>query len=189
MRHHTTRNLTAGLLAAGLLLGTAPAALAGMVEREQWSFSESFTDDFCGLDAEFEVEAHGQYMIRADKPGSSAFLFSNVFEWRDVITNPETGAWIVIRGRENHREVKATHVEGDIYRFRVQLAGQHFVIENSDGEVVYRNRGLLVFDQLFDTLGDDEPGGEELSWELVEMRGHPGYLDDICPLALDLLQP
>jgi hypothetical protein len=94
---------------------------------------------------------------------------------------------MVIRGKGNFREVKATHVEGDIYRFRVQLAGQPFVIESGAGDVVYRERGLLVFDVLFDTFGDDEPGGEELSFDLVGVRGYSGFIDDLCPLVTELI--
>jgi hypothetical protein len=181
------RTLIVAALVAGMSIAAMAPAMARIVEHEPYSFTETFTEEFCGIEAEFDVEASGRFMIRADRPGSTAFLFSNLFEYREIITNPETGAWLVIRGKGNFREIKATRVEGDVYRFRAQTAGQHFVIEDRHGKVVYRDRGLLVFEILFDTLGDDEPGGEELSFELVEIRGHPGYLDDICPLALDLI--
>jgi hypothetical protein len=186
MRHRMARTLIVATLVAGMSIAST-SAMARIVERERWSFTDSFTEEFCGIEADFDVEASGLFMIRADRPGSTAFLASNVFEYREVITNPATEEWLVIRGKGNFREVTATQVNGDIYRFRAQTAGQHFVIEDRYGKVVYRDRGLLVFEILFDTLGDDEPGGEELSFELVEMRGHPGYLDDICPLALDLI--
>lgn len=187
MRQRMARTMIVAALVAGMSIASTSAALARIVERERYSIEDSFTDEFCGIKAEFDVEGSGLFMIRADRTGSTAFLASDRYEYRDVITNPETGEWLVIRGRANFREVKATQVEGDIYRFRAQTAGQHFVIEDRDGNVVYRDRGLLVFEILFDTLGDDVPGGEVLSFELVEIRGHPGYLDDICPLALDLI--
>jgi hypothetical protein len=187
MRHPTARTTVVAALVTMMLLASTAAATARIVERERWSFDESFDEEFCGIDTEVDVAGSGLFMLRADRPGSTAFLVSNVFEYRETITNPATGEWLVIRGKVNFRDVKATHVEGDIYRFRAQTAGQHFVIEDRHGKVVYRDRGLLVFEVLFDTLGDDEPGGEELSFELVEMRGHPGYLDDICDLALDLI--
>jgi hypothetical protein len=183
----TKRTLIVAALVAGMSIATMPTAMSKIVEREPWSFADSFTDEFCGIETHFDVEGSGLVMIRADRPGSTAFLLSNLFEYREVITNPETGASLVTRGKGNFREVRATQVESDLYRIRAQTAGQHFVIEDSNGNVVYRDRGLLVFEILFDTLGDDEPGGQELSFELVEMRGHPGYLDDICPLALDLI--
>jgi hypothetical protein len=187
MRHRMARTLIVAALVAGMSIASTSTSMARIVEREEYSFTESFTEKFCGIEAEFDVEARGRIMIRADRPGSTAFLLSNIFEYREVITNPDTGNWLVIRGKGNFREVRATHLEGDIYHLRAQTAGQHFVIENQNGSVVYRDQGLLEFEIVFDTLGDDEPGGQELSFELVEMRGHPGYLDDICPLALELI--
>lgn len=187
MKHRLARTAMAAALITTLSVAPATMALAQVVERERWSFRDSYTDEICGMEVEIDEEASGLFMIRADRPGSTAFFASNLFEYREVITNPATGAWLVVRGRGNFREVTATQVEGDVYRFRAQTAGQHFVIEDQNGKAVYRDRGLLVFEILFDTFGDDQPGGEELSFELVAMRGHPGYLDDICPIALDLL--
>jgi hypothetical protein len=187
MRHRVARTPIVAALVAAMSIASASAATSRIVERERYSYADSFSDEFCGIEVEVDVEGSGLFMIRADRPGSTAFLASNVFEYRDVITNPVTGEWLVLRGKGNFREVRATQVEGDVYRFRAQTAGQHFVIEDRNGDVVYRDRGLLVFEILFDTLGDDQPGGEELSFELVEIRGHPGYLDDICPLVVDLI--
>jgi hypothetical protein len=187
MRHSMARTLIVASLVAGMSIASMSTSMAQIVERERWSIADSFTEEFCGIEADFDVEGSGLFMIRADRAGSTAFLSSNLFEYRETITNPATGASLVIRGKVHFREVKATQVAGDIYRFRAQTAGQHFVIEDQDGKVVYRDRGLLVFEIVFDTFGDDVPGGEELSFELVEMRGHPGFLENICPLALDLI--
>jgi hypothetical protein len=45
------------------------------------------------------------------------------------------------------------------------------VVEDSDGNVVLRDRGRLTFRALFDTLGDGEPGGELLEQELTSQPG------------------
>lgn len=55
-----------------------------------------------------------------------------------------------------------THVEGTIFKFTFVETGQAFVVEDSDGGVVARNRGALRVTYLFDTLGDGEPGGVSL---------------------------
>jgi hypothetical protein len=183
-----TRTVTAGLLAAGLLLASAPTASAQGVEREPWVYADTFTEDLCGTEVVIDVEAQGTFTIRQQRPGSPAFLAANVSQFREVITDPETGTWFVIRGRESAREVTATHIEGDVYLFRQHFAGQRFVIEDRHGKVVYRDRGLVVADLVFDTLGDDAAGGVELSFEIVERRGHPGYLEDICPIVQELLR-
>jgi hypothetical protein len=49
---------------------------------------------------------------------------------------------------------------GSIFEFRFVEAGQPFVVEDSDGNVVARNSGSVHGRYLFDTGGDDEPGGE-----------------------------
>jgi hypothetical protein len=189
MRYRLARTMTVAALVAGMSIASMPTALARIVDRERWSFADSYTDELCGIDVQIDEAASGLFMIRSGRPGSTAFLASNIFEYREVITNQDTGDWLVVRGQGNFREVKATHVEGDVYRFRAQTAGQHFVVEDQSGKVVYRERGLLVFEILFDTLGDDEPGGVEESFELVEVRGHPGLFDgdQLCDLALDLI--
>jgi hypothetical protein len=66
----------------------------------------------------------------------------------------------VVRGRLTFNEVGATRVEGSIFEFRTVEAGQPFVVEDSDGNLVARNRGSVHIRYLFDTQGDDEPGGE-----------------------------
>lgn len=44
------------------------------------------------------------------------------------------------------------HVEGNIWEFTAQYVGQPFVIENSQGEVVLRDRGRTTSRSPFDTL-------------------------------------
>ena len=65
-----------------------------------------------------------------DKSGE-AFLQEAAFSFRDVITNPETGRWFVVRGHSQAHEIKATHVEGTVYEFVAIQAGQPYVIEDS----------------------------------------------------------
>lgn len=117
-------------------------------------------------------------------------MFSDNFEYHEVLTNHETGEWFVVRGHSVFREIKATHVEGDVYTFRAHEAGQPFVVENSDGRVVLRDRGLIVREALFDTLGDSEPGGVILDVAVQAVRGpHPGFAEDFdfCALAQELI--
>ena len=77
------------------------------------------------------------------------------FAYTETWLNPATGEWFVIRGHLLVNEVEATHVEGSIFLFRFVEAGQPFVVEDSDGNVVERNTGLVHGTYLFDTLGDD----------------------------------
>jgi hypothetical protein len=49
------------------------------------------------------------------------------FNYRDVLTNPATGAWFVVRGHGLFKEMTAGHVEGDMWEFTAQEVGQAFV--------------------------------------------------------------
>ena len=87
-------------------------------------------------------------------------MFKDVFHYREVWTNPDTGQWFVIRGHGLFREIRATQVEGTVYEFVAVEAGQPFVIEDAEGNVIVRDRGVIRHTILFDTLGDGQPGGE-----------------------------
>ena len=51
-----------------------------------------------------------------------------------------------------------------------------------------RTRGTIVGRQLFDTLGDSQPGGTPLSFEEVKVIGPHPLLDvDICDVVADQL--
>jgi hypothetical protein len=107
------------------------------------------------------------------------------YSYRDVITTPE---WFVVRGNALFHEVKATLVEGTIYEFDAIVAGQPFVIEDSTVNVVARDRGVLRYTALSDTLGDGMPEGELLE-ETIEVREpHPSFDEDFpfCEIAAEL---
>jgi hypothetical protein len=72
--------------------------------------------------------------------------------------------------------------------FRRHRGGPPFVIEDSAGNVVARDRGVLRYTVLLDTLGDGMLGGELLE-ETIEVRGpHPSFAEDFpfCEIAAEL---
>jgi hypothetical protein len=105
-----------------------------------------------------------------------------------VLTNPETGAFMVVRGQFLFREFTARQVSGDIWEFTAHEVGQPFVVEDSDGNVVLRDRGRVTFRAVLDTLGDSQPGGILLEEEITGVHGpHPGLSTDFCAIATDLI--
>ena len=86
--------------------------------------------------------------IQRDIPGAwgkngdeSAFFVSDNYSYRQVHTNLDTGEWFVVRGNGLFTDVKATRVEGSIFEYVTVEAGQPFVVEDSAGNVVLRDRG------------------------------------------------
>jgi hypothetical protein len=95
---------------------------------------------------------------------------------------------MVLSGHALFREVTARHVAGDIWEFTAHETGQPFVVEDSEGNLVLRDRGRATFRALFDTEGDGQPGGILLEDEVTGVPGpHPGLDIDFCELASDLI--
>jgi len=107
-----------------------------------------------------------------------------------VHTNPANGKWFVIRADGLIQETKAVHIGGTIFTFASIVAGQPFTIEDSSGNVVLRERGVIKRTVLFDTEGDDVPGGIELAELDFSFAGpHPGFFADFCAIVNYLLGP
>ena len=147
----------------------------------------SFED--CGLTINFDFTASGHFMLRElNGSDGQAFLQHDNFQTREVLTNAATGAFMVIRTHGLFKDLTARHVEGNVWEFITHLVGQTFVVEDSDGNVVLRDRGLVTLRTLFDTLGDSQPGGETLEVEITGVHGpHPRLLTDFCAIATDLI--
>ena len=179
--------LTALATIAVLALGAGPAA-GTVVESGFYSGTDSFSFDDCGFTIEGETEFYGHFRIRADK-GGQAFYGMDKFWYRDVLTNADTGEWFVIRGNGLFSEIKAANVGGNVYEFVAIEAGQPFVVEDSSGRVIVRDRGVIRHTVLFDTLGDGAPGGILLEETHTSVHGpHPGFAEDFpfCEIAAEL---
>jgi hypothetical protein len=179
--------LSAVAATAMLAFWVGPAA-GTIVERGHYSGTDSDSFDDCGFTIDVASTFSGQFSIRADK-GGEAFYVRDTFKFEDVLTNAETGQWFVIRGNVNFHEIKATQVSGSIYEFVAVEAGQPFVIEDSDGNVVVRDRGSIRHTALFDTLGDGVPSAEFIEETHTVVNGpHPGFEDDFpfCEIAAEL---
>ncbi len=187
VRFHRRVGATAVLvaLAAGLLAATAGATI---VERGRYSETESDTFSDCGFPIQFEGSVSGQFRLRQGTgKAATAFFLRDTFRFRDVYTNIKTGEWFVVTGHGTFNEVKATRVQGSLFKFVEIISGQPFTVYNSDGELVSRDRGTIRFTYLFDTRGDDEPGGDFVEDVDVQVNGpHPNFVD-FCEIATPLI--
>ena len=177
-----------GLATMGILAFWGGTAAATVIGQEHYSGTDSFSFDDCGFTLDGESTFYGQAHLRVDK-GGEAFLDKNNFWFRDVLTNPDTGKWFVVRGHSLFHEIKATHVSGNIYEFVAVEAGQPFVIEDAARNVIIRDRGVIRHTALWDTLGDGKPGAEFIEETHTVVHGpHPGFADDFpfCEIAAKL---
>ena len=183
------------VMAIGLattLVGLSPA---NATMYEEFRYDEADEDVFsdCGIDeilVEFEYSGRGHIRTGKGKDAGAFFLRENYSSF-ETWTNPENDKFFTISSHGVYQDIKATRVEGSIFEFVTHDVGQPFVLRDMDGNVVLRNRGAITETYVFDTGGDDEPGGEWLSDLDVRVSGpHPGFFldeEDRCDLVRELI--
>ena len=153
---------TAGALALVVLAWAALPAQAQVIDRERFAFSFSEESELCGIAVHQDSEGTGTMHERVGKGKVDSAFFAHVtFQYTDTFTNPANGEFLVIEGHAVFQETKAIPVGGTVFRFIDVEAGQIVVLRDSGGRVVLRDRGAIRTSILFDTLGDDTPGGED----------------------------
>ena len=85
--------------------------------------------------------------------------FERVSPCATAPTNVDTGAFVTITGNAIFNEIKATHLTGNVFEFDAVEAGQPFELYDSNGNLVARDRGSIHHHAVFDTGGDNVPGG------------------------------
>ena len=180
--------LGTGLVAAG----TASATMFQKVEP--YAGVDNFPiDGFCGLDeVQLNVEFSGRTLIREGKgKQDDAFFLHDNYSVLETITNRQNDKFFTVSHDGVFQDVRATRVEGSVFEFVSHDVGQPFVVRDMDGNVVLRDRGAITFTYLFDTLGDDLPGGDIIVDLDVRVSGpHPGFFaspEDQCAAVQDMI--
>jgi hypothetical protein len=182
--------VTAGALALVVLAWAALPAQAQVIDRERFAFSSSEEFELCGIAVHQDSEVSGTAHLRVGKGKLDSAFFAHVtYQYTDTITNPANGKFLVIEGHAVFQDTKATPVEGTVFQFTSVEAGQPFVLRDSSGHVVLRDRGAIRTTILFDTLGDDTPGGEVVDVISERLAGpHPGFDEGaFCAAVEDLI--
>jgi hypothetical protein len=191
MSTFSLRKLALGVaVVAGSTVATGPANAAPL-EREHYSGTDSFSFDDCGFLIEGTTTFSGVFMLKEGRGGDATpYVFDN-YSHDIVYTNPATGAWFTLHGEGLYKDLHIVNVEGTVYRFESMEVGQPFVIRDSAGNVVVRDRGRLLTAFTVDTLGDDNLENDifiDGSFELLADNGrHPGFYTDFCDIAVDLI--
>jgi len=167
---------------SALLLAAGPAS-AAVILSEHYSGTDAFSYDCDGVTVDVEAEFAGVAHFRVGTgPDDSAFFLHDNYEFREVHTSAN-GEVLIVSGNGVFQETRATRVTGSIFEFNSVNAGQPFIVTDADGNVLVRDRGVIRETILFDTLGDDVPGGELIEFVDFAVGGpHPGLLFDTCSL-------
>ena len=182
---------TAGLLSL-LLIAGAPPAQAEVINHQR--FDDSFSDDFelCGIPVHSDGEESGFFLQRVGTGDMDSLFFVHInVTTTETITNPANGKFLVIESHAVIQETRAVPVEGTTFQISDVSAGQPFVLRDMTGAIVLHNRGAVRGTILFDTLGDDTPGGVVLEVIDVRISGpHPELdmdEDAFCAVVQELI--
>jgi hypothetical protein len=178
--------ITAATATVAMLGG--PTASGTVVDRGTYSDEYAFSYDDCGFPVDVEGTDSGHFRIRAGKgKTATAFFVNDNYSYRETHTNADTGEFVTIVGNAVFNEVKATPLGGNLFEFTAVEAGRPFTLYDSAGRVVARDRGVIRHHAVFDTGGDNVPGGTEVEELEPEVHGpHPGF-DDFCGLVGGLI--
>jgi len=163
----------------------------------------TFDPECADVDVSVAFDYKGVFSIRkARHTGGQAFFAENRFRFTETWSEAGSGDVLFTqRGAYRFEEVRAVRVRksavpddvippeglvGPVFRFTSVERG-HDTVRDASGDVLYRTRGTVVFKSLFDTLGDHAPGGTELTFDPVKVKGPHPLLDvDLCDVAADL---
>lgn len=188
-RSRLMRRLTVGAVActvAATALAAKPASATMFEINTPWSFGDGGQFEDCGRPIDWQLDVSGTISIRTGKgKDASAFFAREQSEWFETWTDPATGdVLLTIETRQQIHDVQATRLEGSIFEFTTALTGQPFTVRDGNGNVLLRDRGRIAFAYVFDTGGDDMPGGTWLYDLGTHVSGpHPGFDIDLCELV------
>jgi hypothetical protein len=185
------RRLLALSLATTLAaLAVASAAHAEIFDRVRFAdVPFAFDEEICGIDLQIEGTVSGISAVRTGKGEQATAFFEHTnAAYRETWT-AANGRSVTVSGNLNFNEVKAEPLGGSLFRFTQVEAGQPFRLHDADGNLLLRDRGSIRFSVVFDTLGDENPGGVFIEELEPSVRGpHPGFYDEtLCPVLVSEL--
>ena len=183
------RAALAAITALGALMVLPGTSQATIYSRFDVTSSGSFPDTICGINVQHGYVETDRGSIRTGTGSlAGAFFQSDHVSYVDTLT-AANGKFITIKGDFLLKDIKATPLGGGIFKFVTNQAGQPFVLYDSRGNLVLRDRGLISETYIFNSGGDNVPGGTVLQVLRDRIAGpHPGFSDaTLCPAVVPLL--
>jgi dienelactone hydrolase len=167
------------LIAMTFVAGSASATI---VERDRFTNPYEFDAWDCGyLMHVAGVESH-KVQVRADKKLDGNVLFTDNYEWRETWTAAD-GRWFTLSANGVFKDVRAKSLGGSVYEFTFHEAGQPFVITDSSGVVISRDRGNFTGHFTIDFADGSN------TFEFQLSGPHPMFDADPCLAVAPLVAP
>ncbi len=154
------------LLLPGLIISLAllPGTALGAKPIEQFHdhFTDSFSDEICGIPVDVEIVVTDNFFLYADES------FKDTSSVRATFTNPVNGKAVVLLVAGQISGTAIVDEEADTITFRTSLKGRPEKIRTAHGPVLTRDAGIITFVDTFDL-----ETGEFISSEVIIKGPHP----------------
>jgi hypothetical protein len=171
-------------LALGLV---APASAqprgSAIVESDRGPFEyEEINSDLCDFDVEVVGAGRFNFRIREGRgKREQAFFVHNTYSFAETLS--ANGRSVTVTARQTFNEVQAVPLGGGLFEFTDITAGR-FAVRDADGRLLGQEAGVVRSTYTFDTLSDNEPGGEVIGEVTQTQRGRFDDLDSAICAAL-----
>jgi hypothetical protein len=178
MGRPTFRRMLAAAFAAFVLLPAAALA-AQPVEKFHDHFTDSFSEEICGIPVETQLVVTDNFFVYADDS------FKDTSSVMATFTNPENGKSVVL---SNAGQVTGTAVideEAGTISFLTTYKGLPEKIQTAGGAVLLRDAGVITFVDTFDL-----ETGDFISSDVIVKGPHPEADSDFalfCEVMTDAL--
>jgi len=172
------RVLLVGLVTA-LIVVPASALGAKPVEQFHDHFTDSFSDEICGIPVDVVIVVTDNFTLYADES------FKDRSSFRSTVTNPASGKSIVISsaGLVSGPAPTVDEDAGTI-TFFTSFKGLPEKIRTKNGPVLLRDAGFVTFKDTFDLETD-----ELISSEVIVNKGPHPDLDSDFELFCEVVAP
>ena len=171
------RTLFVAALVAVLAVLPASALGAKPVEQFHDHFTESFSDEICGIPVEVDLVVTDNFFLYADDSFKDTSSFMGTF------TNPVNGNSVVISSAGLvSGPAPIVDEEAGTITFLTSFKGLPERIQTENGPVLLRDAGIVTFADTFDL-----ETGEFISSEVIVQKGPHPELDSDFELFCDIV--
>jgi hypothetical protein len=167
------------LVALITALAVLPASALGAKPIEQFHdhFTESFSDEICGIPVDGKVVATDNFFLYADES------FKDTSSFRSTLTNPVNGKSVVISNAGLvSGPAPIVDEEAGTITFLTSFKGLPEKIQTANGPVLLRDAGFVTFADTFDL-----ETGELISSEVTVNKGPHPELDSDFTLFCEVI--
>jgi dienelactone hydrolase len=168
--------LGSALIALTMVAGSASATI---LERDRFTQEYEFDAWDCGYAMHVVGSESHLIQLRADKKLDGNAFFTDNYQVEQTWTAGD-GRWFTLSANGIFKDLTAKSLGGSVYQFTFHDVGQPFVITDSTGTVVARDRGNIT-----GTFTVDFADGSE-SFDLDINGPHPMFDVDLCKAVAPL---